>query len=310
MSKLSIEIKDVDFSRLTIKESSKNPNIFTMNYKFDDGTVKPLLIKTPFIDCNYSGLFFSTDKDGKPIEDKDRMQWRAYITDETVINKFKELEAVLEEQKSVFTGPVNTKDKKTKEFNVQSIIGEYTDKNGNVQQYVRLKFRTQKTDPSTFETPFFNMKGENMNINKLSEFEAQCIPREYRYRCVLSLYGWKMKSTYLFGTTFSIEQMQIEITKSSTNIKQLLKNVSLFDATTSTAIEEVDLSKHIENDEADDEAIVEAEENLNNQDEQEQEEHEEEDEDEEEEIRPSKKSATVKVTATKQVRKKASSSNA
>jgi hypothetical protein len=301
MSKLSVEIKDVDFSRLTIKESSKNPNIFTMNYKFDDGTVKPLLIKTPFIDCNYSGLFFSTDKDGKPIEDKDRMQWRAYITDETVINKFKELEAALEEHKAVFTGPVNTKDKKTKEFNVQSIIGEYTDKNGNVQQYVRLKFRTQKTDPSTFETPFFNMKGENMNINKLSEFEAQCIPREYRYRCVLSLYGWKMKSTYLFGATFSIEQMQIEITKSSTNIKQLLKNVSLFDAATSAEIEEVDLSKHIENDDNDDEDdIVVAEE---------QEQEDEDDEEEEEEIKPTKKSSTVKVTATKQVRKKAVSSS-
>lgn len=303
MSKLSIEIKDVDFSRLTIKESSKNPNIFTMNYKFDDGTVKPLLIKTPFIDCNYSGLFFSTDKDGKPIEDKDRMQWRAYITDEVVINKFKELEAVLEQNKSVFTGPVNIKDKKTKEFNVQSIIGEYTDKNGNVQQYVRLKFRTQKTDPSTFETPFFNLKGENMNINKLSEFEAQCIPREYRYRCVLSLYGWKMKSTYLFGTTFSIEQMQIEITKSSTNIKQLLKNVSLFDATTSSAIEAVDLSKHIENDDEDD--VVDAEENVNDQEEHE----EQDDEEEEEEIKPTKKSSTVKVTATKQVRKKAASTS-
>ena len=300
MSNLSVEIKDVDFSRLTIKESSKNPNIFTMNYKFDDGTVKPLLIKTPFIDCNYSGLFFATDKEGKPIEDKDRMQWRAYITDEIVINKFKELEAVLEQQKSVFTGPVNPKEKKPKEFNVQSIIGEYTDKNGNVQQYVRLKFRTQKTDPNTFETPFYNLKNENMNINKLSEFEAQCIPREYRYRCVLSLYGWKMKSTYLYGTTFSIEQMQIEITKSSTNIKQLLKNVCLFDATTSSSIEAVDLSKHIENDDEDD--VVDAEENAND--------HEEQDDDEEEEeIKPTKKSSTVKVTATKQIRKKAASSS-
>lgn len=307
MSKLSVEIKDVDFSRLTIKESSKNPNIFTMNYKFDDGTVKPLLIKTPFIDCNFSGLFFSTDKDGKPIEDKDRMQWRAYLSDETTIGKFKELEDVLEKNKSVFTGPVNPKEKKTKEFDVQNIIGEYTDKNGTVQQYARFKFRTQKTDPSTFETPFFNLKGENMNINKLSEFESQCIPREFRYRCVLSLYGWKMKSTHLYGVTFSIEQMQIEITKSSTNIKQLLKNVSLFDATTSAAIEEVDLSKHIENDDDEDDAVVDAEEDANDQEEQEQEE--QDDEEEEEEIKPTKKSSTVKVTATKQVRKKAASSS-
>jgi hypothetical protein len=299
MSKLSVEIKDVDFSRLTIKESSKNPNIFTMNYKFDDGTVKPLLIKTPFIDCNFSGLFFSTDKDGKAIEDKDRMQWRAYLSDETTISKFKELESVLEQNKNVFAGPSNPKDKKTKEFDVQNIIGEYTDKNGTVQQYARFKFRTQKTDPSTFETPFFNLKGENMNINKLKEFETQCIPREFRYRCVLSLYGWKMKSTHLYGVTFSIEQMQIEITKSSTNIKQLLKNVSLFDATTSAAIEGVDLSNHIEND---DDNVVDADQNANDQDD-------EDDEDEEEDIKLTKKPATVKVTATTQVRKKKTASS-
>lgn len=303
MSKLSVEIKDVDFSRLTIKESSKNPNIYTINYKFNDGTVKPLLVKTPFIDCNFSGLFFSTDKDGKPIEDKERMQWRSYITDETMINKFNELQEVLEENKSVFVGPINPKEKKGKDFDVQNIIGEYTDKNGNVHQYARFKFRILKTEPERFETAFFNLKGENMKINTLKEFEATCIPREFRYRLVFSMYGWKMKSTHLYGVTFSIEQMQIEITKSSTNIKQILKSVSLFDATSSAAIEEVDLSKHIENDDADEEALIEAEENINDQDEQEQ-------EDEEEEIKPSKKSATVKVTATKQVRKKATSSNA
>jgi len=300
MSKLSTEIKDVDFSNLTIKESTKNPNIFSINYKYADGTVKPLLIKTPFIDCNFSGLFFSTDKDGKTIDDKDRMTWRSYITDETMIEKLNELQEVLEKNKAVFTGPVNPKDKKTKEFDAQNIIGEYTDKNGVVQQYARFKFRTQNASPDTFETAFFNMKGENMQISKLKDFETQFRPREFRYRLVFSMYGWKMKSTHLYGVTFSIEQMQIEVTASSTNIKELLKNVSLFDNTTTAEIEEVDLSKHIEDTNDDEEEAAPASKPEP--------EDEEEEEEEEEEIKPAKKS-TVKVTATKTVRKKAPSAS-
>jgi hypothetical protein len=298
MSKLSLEIKDVNFSQLTIKESAKNPNIYTINYKFDDNTVKPLLIKTPFIDCNFSGLFFSTDKDGKPIDDKDRMQWRSYLTDETMINKFNELQDVLEKNKVVFTGPENPKDKKSKGFDVQNIIGEYTDKNGVVQQYARFKFRTNKVDPARFETSFFNLKGENMQINTLKEFESMCIPREFRYRFVFSMYGWKMKSTHLYGVTFSIEQMQIEITKSSTNIKELLRNVNLFDSTTTTAIEGVDLSKHIEDDDAEDDAEDEVVKDEDDEDD------DEDDEDDEEEIKPTKKSSVA--VKTKTVRKKAS----
>ena len=125
MAKLSTEIKDVDFSNLTIKESTKNPNIFSINYKYPDGTVKPLLVKTPFIDCNFSGLFFSTDKDGKTIDDKDRMTWRAYLTDETMIAKLNELQEVLEQNKAVFTGPVAPKDKKTKEFDAQNLSATF-----------------------------------------------------------------------------------------------------------------------------------------------------------------------------------------
>jgi hypothetical protein len=306
MSKISIEIKDVDFSRLTIKESTKNPNIFSINYKFDDGTVKPLLIKTPFIDCVYPGLFFSTDKDGKAIDDKDRMSWRAYLTDEVMINKLNELQETIDKNKTVFTGPVNTKDKKTKEFDVQNIIGEYTDKNGVVQQYARFKFRTQNANPDVFETAFFDMKGKNMEITKLKEFETKFRPREFRYRIVFSMYGWKMKSTHLFGVSFSIEQMQIEVTASSTNIKELLKNVSLFDSAPDAEIEEVDLSKHIEDNNDDDDAISNVQQTK---EEIEDEEDEEEEEEEEEEIKPAKKSS-IKVAPVKQPRKKAASANA
>lgn len=308
MSKVSIEIKDVDFSRLTVKESNNNPNIFAMNYKYDDGTVKGLLVKTPFIDCNFSGLFFSTDKDGKAIDDKDRMQWRAYIEDEVMIGKLNELQESLEANKAAFVGPVNIKDKKQKEFDVQNIIGEYTDKNNVTHQYARFKFRTKKDSPDTLDTAFFNIKGEHMNIAKLKDFESKLRPREFRYRLIFSMYGWKMKSTHLYGVTFSIEQMQIEITSAgSTNIKELLKNVSLFDETTTATIENVDLSKHIEAEaDADDDEVVEEKNITQEQPEEEDDEQDEEDE-EEEEIKPAKKSSSVKVTATKTVRKKASS---
>jgi hypothetical protein len=225
MSKLSYELKDVDFSRLVIKESKNNPNIFSINYKQDDGTVKSLLIKTPFIDCNFSGLFFDKDKDGNVIEDKDRMQWRAFLTDEKMIAKLNELQEEIEKQKLTFTGPIS-KDKKQKDFNMQNIIGENTDKNGVTHQYGRFNIRHAKNTDKV-ETAFFDMKGQNLNIQKLKDFESQFRPREFRYRLVFSMYGWKMKSTYLYGVSFSIEQMQIEVTNSGTNIKEILKSVSL-----------------------------------------------------------------------------------
>ena len=337
MSKLTSEIKDVDFSRLSIKESSKNPNIFTINYKHDDGTVKPLLVKTPFIDCNFTGLFFSTDKNGKPIADKDRMTWRAFLTDEIMINKLNELQEVIEKNKSVFVGPVDPKNKKSKDYDVQNILGDNTDKNGTVHQYARFKFRTSSNDPENIETAFFDMKGKNLSITKLKDFESTFRPREFRYRIVFSMYGWKMNSTHIYGVTLSMEQMQIEITSSSTNIKELLKSTSLFEPSGTAEIEVADLSKHIENDniedadaddadDADDvdEAADEEETSVSkkstkkqeSEDEEEitvskkstkKQESEDEDEDDDE-IKPSKKaSVTVK---TKQVRKKGVVSNA
>ena len=308
MSKLSYELKDVDFSRLVIKESKNNPNIFSINYKQDDGTVKSLLIKTPFIDCNFSGLFFDKDKDGNVIEDKDRMQWRAFLTNENMIAKFNELQDEIEKQKIVFTGPIS-KDKKQKDFNIQNIIGENTDKNGTTHSYGRFNFRHVK-NTDKMETAFFDMKGENIPIQKLKDFESQFRPREFRYRLIFSMYGWKMKSTYLFGVSFSIEQMQIEVTNSGTNIKEILKSVNLFDETKAVAIKEVDLSSFIEDGEEEKNVTT-----AQDEDEDDQEDikaaapAEEEDEDDEDEIRPSKKAAAATIK-TKQVRKKGVSSTA
>jgi len=313
MSKLSYELKDVDFSRMVIKESKNNPNIFSINYKQDDSTVKSLLIKTPFIDCNFSGLFFDKDKDGNVIEDKDRMQWRAFLTDEKMIAKLNELQEEIEKNKLIFTGPISKDKKGQKDFNMQNIIGENTDKNGVTHQYGRFNIRHVK-NTDKIETAFFDMKGQNLNIQKLKDFESQFRPREFRYRLVFSMYGWKMKSTYLYGVSFSIEQMQIEITSSGTNIKEILKSVNLFDDANASAAK-VDLSSFIENADADvdddadededDENIVASVEKMelkssNN----------DEDEDDDEEIVPTKKAASVSVKTKTVSRKKGSSSNA
>jgi len=312
MSKVTrqiLSIEDVNFSKLKFEEAksseySKYMDMSFANYEQPDGTLSTLYFKTPQLDYVMGGLPPAKDRDGNEIEYKDesdRAKWRCYLgnveNEKKMYAKISELQDKLIKDKSIIVGK-----KDEKKFELENIIGESTDKDGESIYYVRFNFRVdRKTNEIT--TKFFTRKDgidEEVPIKTVSDFESRFRRGEFRYRLISSLSKiWKQKKTPgKYGASFTVEQMLIEMRDdvSSVNAKNLFSK-SQFDSEENT---KVDMSKHIIEDEDDivddvDDEISKKLESVDVED--------EEEEEDEDEIKPSKKSSVS--VKTKTVRKKA-----
>lgn len=312
MSKVTrqiLSIEDVNFNKLKFEEAksseySKYMDMSFANYEQPDGTLSTLYFKTPQLDYVMGGLPPAKDRDGNEIEYKDesdRAKWRCYLgnveNEKKMYAKISELQDKLIKDKSTIVGK-----KDEKKFELENIIGESTDKDGESIYYVRFNFRVdRKTNEIT--TKFFTRKDgidEEVPVKTVSDFESRFRRGEFRYRLISSLSKiWKQKKTPgKYGASFTIEQMLIEMRDdvSSVNAKNLFSK-SQFDSEENT---KVDMSKHIIEDEDDivddvDDEISKKLESVDVED--------EEEEEDEDEIKPSKKSSVS--VKTKTVRKKA-----
>jgi len=316
MSKVTrtiLPIEDVDFSKLKFEEAkasdySKYMDMSFANYEQSDGSTSTLYFKTPLLDFVIGGLPPAKDREGNEIEYKDpsdRAKWRCYLGDSVnekkMFTKMSELQDKLIKDKAIIVGK-----KDEKKFELENIIGESTNKDGESMPYVRFNFRVDRATKE-ITTPIFeriNNVDQQVSIKTPAEFESKYRRGEFRYRLVGSLSKvWKQKKTPgKLGASFTIEQMLIEMRDdiSAVNTKMLFSK-SQFDSeenvnNVAKKLEAIDMSKHIE----DDDDIVDAQEDAP--------EEEDDEEEEEEEIKPTKKSSSsvsVKAT-TKTVRKKAS----
>lgn len=312
MSKVTrqiLSIEDVNFNKLKFEEAksseySKYMDMSFANYEQPDGTLSTLYFKTPQLDYVMGGLPHAKDRDGNEIEYKDesdRAKWRCYLgnveNEKKMYAKISELQDKLIKDKGTIVGK-----KDEKKFELENIIGESTDKDGESIYYVRFNFRVdRKTNEIT--TKFFTRKDgidEEVPIKTVSDFESRFRRGEFRYRLISSLSKiWKQKKTPgKYGASFTIEQMLIEMRDdvSSVNAKNLFSK-SQFDSEENT---KVDMSKHIIEDEDDivddvDDEISKKLESVDVED--------EEEEEDDDEIKPSKKSSVS--VKTKTVRKKA-----
>ena len=318
MSKVTrtiLPIEDVNFSKMKFEEAkasdySKYMDMSFANYEQPDGTLSALYFKTPLLDYVMGGLPPAKDRDGNEIEYKDpsdRAKWRCYLGDSVnekkMHTKISELQDKLIKDKAVIVGK-----KDEKKFELENILGESTNKDGESMNYVRFNFRIDRASKE-ITTKFFIRKDgidEEAQIKTVADFESKFRRREFSYRLIASLSKiWKHKKTPgKYGASFTVEQMLIEMRDdvSSVNAKNLFSK-SQFDSEENVndvakKLEAIDMSKHIE----DDDDVADA-----HEDEQE-DAPEEDDDEEEEEIKPTKKSSSavsVKAT-TKTVRKKAS----
>jgi hypothetical protein len=303
-------IEEVNFSKLKFEEAkaneySKYQDMSFANMEQNDGTMTTLYFKTPLIDYTMGGLPPAKDRDGNELfkEEYERAKWRYYIDDsengKKMLAKMQELQDALIKNKATIVGK-----KDEKKYELENIIGESQNKEGETMYYVRFNFHTEGPERK-MATKFFvraNSVDEEVSIKLPSEFEARFRRGEFRYRMIVSLnkvYKQK-KMPGKYGVSFKIHQMLIEMRDdiSAVNTKNLFAT-SQFDSeenVIATKMADVDLSKNIE---ADDEE---------EQDDDQEEEEEappakptkkvevKEDEEDEDEIMPSK--VTAKVTKT------------
>ena len=264
MSKVTrqiLSLEDVNFNKMKFEEAksseySKYMDMSFANYEQPDGTLSTLYFKTPQLDFVMGGLPPAKDRDGNEIEYKeesDRAKWRCYLgnveNEKKMLTKITELQDKLIKDKGIIVGK-----KDEKKFELENIIGESTDKDGEPLYYVRFNFRVdRKTNEIT--TKFFTRKDgidEEVPIKTVSDFESKFRRGEFRYRLISSLSKiWKQKKTPgKYGASFTVEQMLIEMRDdvSSVNAKNLFSK-SQFDSEENTKI---DMSKHIVEDEDED----------------------------------------------------------
>jgi hypothetical protein len=321
MSKVTrtiLPIEDVNFSKMIFEEAkasdySKYMDMSFANYEQPDRTLSALYFKTPLLDYVMAGLPPAKQREGNEIEYKDpsdRAKWRCYLGDSAnekkMFAKISELQDKLVKDKAIIVGK-----KDEKKFELENILGESTNKEGESMYYVRFNFRVDRASKE-ITTKFFIRKDgidEEAPIKTVADFESKFRRGEFRYRLIASLSKiWKQKKTPgKYGASFTVEQMLIEMRDdvSSVNAKNLFSK-SQFDSEENVTnvtkkLEAIDMSKHIEDDDADEDADEE-----NNVQEGAQEDVPEEDEEEEEELKPTKKSSSVSVKTTKAPRKKAS----
>jgi len=299
-SRVIIPFEDIDFSRLKIEECkdneySKYQKLSLPKYEHADGQLTMLYLKTPLLDFNTGGFPPEKDKDGNLLfeKDSDRAKWRCYLGDapeeQKILKKVQEFQEKLIKDKASIVGK-----KDEKKFELENLIGENTNKEGESQFYIRFNFRTELAT-NVMSTKFFIRKDgndEEIIIKTPKEFEDKFRRGQFRYRMIVSLSKiWSQKKLPgKYGATFKIEQMQIEMREDANtmNTKTLFAK-SQFDDEVTTKVSEMKLN--IEPEGGDEDAPEEAPED---------------DEEEEEEIKPAKKatSTAVKVTATKAVNRK------
>jgi hypothetical protein len=205
-----------------------------------------------------------------------------------MLAKMTELQEKLIKEKSTIVGK-----KDEKKFELENIIGEGQNKDGESIFYVRFNFHTQGPAREIATKFFVRRDGidEEIVIKTVSDFESQFRRGEFRYRMIVSLnkiYKQK-KSTGKYGASFKVHQMLIEMRDdvASVNTKNMFA-ISQFGDNKSEA---VDLSKHIEDNDEEDED----EEESNIKTSKKAVEAEEDEEEDEDEIKPSKVTVT-KVT--------------
>ena len=299
-SRVIIPFEDVDFSRLKIEECKENEYskyqlLSLPKYEHADGQLTMLYLKTPLLDFNIGGFPPSKDKEGNELfkDDSERAKWRCYLGDnpdeQKIFKKVQEFQEKLIKDKASIVGK-----KDEKKFELENLIGETTNKEGETMTYIRFNFRTE-IPTNSMSTKFFLRKDgvdEEMVIKTPKDFEDKFRRGQFRYRMIVSLSKvWRQKKTPgKYGATFKVEQMQIEMREDvNTMISKNLFAKSQFDDDVVEKVSEMDLN--IEPDEDDDvpeEKVI------------------EDVEEEEEEIKPAKKgsSTAVKVTATKAVSRK------
>jgi len=303
-SRVIIPFEDVDFSRLKIEECKENEYskyqlLSLPKYEHADGQLTMLYLKTPLLDFNIGGFPPAKDKEGNELfkDDSERAKWRCYLGDNSeeqkILKKVQEFQEKLIKDKASIVGK-----KDEKKFELENLIGETTNKEGETMSYIRFNFRTE-IPTNTMSTKFFLRKDgvdEEMVIKTPKDFEDKFRRGQFRYRMIVSLSKvWRQKKTPgKYGATFKVEQMQIEMREDvNTMISKNLFAKSQFDD--DVVIEKVsEMDLNIEPDEDDDVPEEKVIEDV------------EEEEEEEEEIKPAKKgsSTAVKVTATKAVSRK------
>jgi hypothetical protein len=319
MSKVNrqiIPIEDVKFDRLKfeeVKESeySKYMLMSFANYEQQDGTITSLYMKTPLMDYVLGGLPPAKDKDGNELfkDDSERAKWRCYLgnspNEKKMYEKMVEFQDKLIKDKAIIVGK-----KDEKKFELENIIGETMNKEGEPMYYVRFNFRTEGPTHQ-IGTKFFVRKDgidEEVAIKSVSDFESQFRRGEFRYRMIISLSKiWKQKkATGKYGASFKVEQMLIEMRDdiASLNVKNMFAK-SQFDSeeNITSKMGEVDLYKNIENTVDDEDDVEEDTKEKVGQDDEEQPDEEEDDD----EIKPTKKSAAISVKKT--VRRKGAASS-
>lgn len=287
-------IEDVNFSNLQLEETkpteySKYQDMAFANMKQSDGTLTTLYFKTPLTDYTLGGLPPAKDKEGNELfkEEYERAKWRYYIdaTDsgKKMLAKMTELQDKLIKEKATIVGK-----KDEKKFELENIIGEGQNKDGESIYYVRFNFHTQGPAREIATKFFVRRDGidEEIVIKTVSDFESQFRRGEFRYRMIVSLnkiYKQK-KSTGKYGASFKVHQMLIEMRDDVAAVNT--KNMFAVSQFGENKQEKVDLSNNIEDDGEEDD---EEESNIKTTKKVEEEEEEEEDEDE---IRPSKVTVT------------------
>jgi hypothetical protein len=253
-------IEDVNFSNLQLEETkpteySKYQDMAFANMKQPDGTLTTLYFKTPLTDYTLGGLPPAKDKEGNELfkEEYERAKWRYYMdsTDagKKMLAKMTELQDKLIKEKSTIVGK-----KDEKKFELENIIGEGQNKDGESIFYVRFNFHTQGPAREIATKFFVRRDGidEEIVIKTVSDFESQFRRGEFRYRMIVSLnkiYKQK-KSTGKYGASFKVHQMLIEMRDDVASVNT--KNMFAVSQFNDNKQEKVDLSKHIEDEDNDD----------------------------------------------------------
>jgi len=339
-----VSYEDVDFSQLMIEEVKENEYskyqlLSLPKFKYSNGVMGMLYLKTPMMNYTIGGFPPAKDKEGNELfkDESERAKWRCYLgntpEEKKMYEKMVELQDKLIKEKSLIVGK-----KDEKKFELENIIGETSDKEGNPMYYIRYNFRTNNPPnnaPKEITTSFFvTGNPDPISIKSVSEFESKFRRGTFRYRMIISLNKvWRQKKLPgKYGASFKIEQMQIEQRddipdmNGNINMKNLFlksqfddddeedtKDTGVNNITTKTS--KMLIKEDIESADADDE------DNADDDDEDEDtkklvtkmaekkkvmQEIEDDDEEEEDEIKPTKKSVAAKA---KPVRRKATASS-
>ena len=231
-----VSYDEVDFSQLMIEEVKENEYskyqlLSLPKYKYQNGVISMLYMKTPMMNYTIGGFPPAKDKEGNELfkEEYERAKWRCYMGDtpdeKKLYEKMVELQEKLTKEKSLIIGK-----KDEKKFDLENIIGETTNKEGEPMYYIRFNFRTDMTSKN-ITTNFFELGNPDpVSIKTVSEFESKYRRGTFRYRMIVSLNKiWRQKKLPgKYGASFKIEQMQIEMRDDITDINGNINMKNMF----------------------------------------------------------------------------------